>query len=125
MPGAEKGPALPRIELLNPAHDRSGFSSGVDALDRYLRTQAGQDARKTIAAPFLTLMPDGAVGGYYTLAATAVPALELPAETVRKLPKYPLLPATLLGRLAVDRRPTDTGAGMGALSAGRRPPAPS
>ena len=29
---------------------------------------------------------------------------ELPAETTRRLPRYPLVPATLLGRLAVDQR---------------------
>lgn len=30
--------------------------------------------------------------------------VELPERTTRKLPKYPLVPTTLLGRLAVDRR---------------------
>jgi GNAT superfamily N-acetyltransferase len=29
---------------------------------------------------------------------------ELPAQTTRTLPRYPVVPATLLGRLAVDRR---------------------
>lgn len=49
-------------------------------------------------------MPDGTLGGYYTLSATAVSLSDLPAETVRRLPRYPLIPAFLLGRLAVDRR---------------------
>ena len=57
-----------------------------------------------MAAPFVLVMPDGAIGGYYTLSATGVNVAELPAQITRKLPRYPLVPATLLGRLAVDRR---------------------
>jgi GNAT superfamily N-acetyltransferase len=36
---------------------------------------------------------------------------EFPADVARKLPKYPLVPATLLGRLAVDK--THQGRGYG------------
>jgi GNAT superfamily N-acetyltransferase len=57
-----------------------------------------------MAAPFVLVVPDGAVGGYYTLSATAVKLADLPDQTVRRLPRYPLVPATLLGRLAIDRR---------------------
>ena len=102
MPAA-LGEAL-RIEPLGSHHDRASFSSGVEPLDRYLRSQAGQDARKNMAAPFVLVLPDGALGGYYTLSATAVKLADLPDQTVRRLPRYPLVPATLLGRLAVDRR---------------------
>lgn len=66
--------------------------------------QAGQDARKNIAAPFVLVLPGGAIAGYYTLSSIAVAIGEWPAQTIRKLPRYPLIPATLLGRLAVDRR---------------------
>lgn len=57
-----------------------------------------------MAAPFVLVLPDGALGGYYTLSATAVKLADLPDQTARRLPRYPLVPATLLGRLAVDRR---------------------
>lgn len=57
-----------------------------------------------MAAPFVLVLPDGAIGGFYTLSATAVNVGELPSEVTRKLPRYPLVPATLLGRLAVDLR---------------------
>jgi GNAT superfamily N-acetyltransferase len=93
-----------RVEILGPQHDRSTFASGIEPLDRYFRTQAGQEARKNIAAPFVLVLADGSVGGYYTLSATAVKLTELPADVARRLPRYPLVPATLLGRLAVDRR---------------------
>ena len=44
------------------------------------------------------------IAGYYTLSSTSVQLAELPEQTLRKLPKYPRVPATLMGRLAVDRR---------------------
>jgi GNAT superfamily N-acetyltransferase len=104
------GDAL-RVEVLGAQHDRARFESGTEALDRYLRVQAGQDARKNMAAPFVLVLSDGTVGGYYTLSATSVSLAELPAQTTRKLPRYPIVPATLLGRLAVDRRHQGKGYG--------------
>ncbi|WP_292114573.1 GNAT family N-acetyltransferase [Mesorhizobium sp.] len=102
--------------MLGPQHDRNSFESGVEPLDRYLRLQAGQDARKNIAAPFVLVLPNGAIAGYYTLSSTAVDVNEWPTETVRKLPRYPLIPATLLGRLAVDRRQQGKGYGRHLLA---------
>lgn len=100
-----------RVEVLGPQHDRSAFDSGAEPLDRYFRLQAGQDARKNMAAPFVLVLPNGAIGGYYTLSATGVNLTDLPAPITRKLPRYPLVPATLLGRLAVDRRHQGKGYG--------------
>jgi GNAT superfamily N-acetyltransferase len=60
--------------------------------------------RKNMAAPFVLVLPNGAIGGYYTLSATALKLGELPDHVARRLPRYPLVPATLLGRLAADRR---------------------
>jgi GNAT superfamily N-acetyltransferase len=39
-----------------------------------------------------------------TLSSTAAKLAELPDDVTRPLPRYPLVPATLLGRLAVDKR---------------------
>lgn len=110
------GAAALRIEPLTPRHDRVGFTCGVKALDRYLHAQAGQDARKNVAAPFVLVLPDGAIAGYCTLSATAVNLGELPADIARKLPRYPLIPATLLGRLAVDQRHRGKGYGRHLLA---------
>ena len=93
----------PRIEALGRHHDRASFSSGVEALDTYIVRQASQDARRNLAAPFVLVAPDGKLAGYYTLSSTSVALADLPAATRRKLPRYPDVPATLLGRLAVDR----------------------
>ena len=75
--------------LSGPQHDRNSFDCGIEALDRYFRTQAGQDARKNVAAPFVLALPDGAVGGYYTLSATALKLTDFPAPTARRIPRYP------------------------------------
>lgn len=101
-----------RVETLGRQHDRSGFSCGVEPLDRYLREQAGQDARRRVAAPFVLCEgKSNAVLGYYTLSALSVDVGAWPEDVARKLPRYPVVPATLLGRLAVDGRLR--GKGMG------------
>lgn len=100
-----------RVETLGPHHERTSFASGDEPLDRYLCTQAGQDARKNRAAPFVLAAPDGSIAGYYTLSSKAVKLAELPEILTRKLPRYPLVPATLLGRLAVDIRHQGKGHG--------------
>ncbi len=100
-----------RVEILGAQHDRSSFASGAEPLDRYFRTQAGQDARKNMAATFVLVLDDGSIGGYYTLSSTGVKLQEFPPQTVKRLPRYPLAPATLLGRLAVDRRQQGRGYG--------------
>jgi hypothetical protein len=94
------------IEPLDKHHDRADFSCGEASLDRYLRSQAGQDARRHVAAPFVAVAAAGSprVLGYYTLSAFGIELAELPDETARKLPGYPVVPAALLGRLAVDQR---------------------
>jgi len=105
-------PADYRIEALNRQHERKDFSCGVEPLDRYLRQQAGQDARKRVAAPFVLCERNGnVVLGYYTLSAISVDVGVWPADVVSKLPMYPVVPATLLGRIAVDKRLR--GQGMG------------
>jgi len=73
--------------------------------------QASQDARKNMAAPFVLVLPDGTIAGYYTLSSTSLQLSELPEQTVRKLPRYPLVPATLLGRLTIGRRQQGKGYG--------------
>jgi len=92
------------VEPLGRQHDRTAFYCGADALDRYLKQQARQDADKRVAAPFVAVNPPNThVLGYYTLSASVVTLTDLPDELTRKLPRYPQLPVTLLGRLAVDQ----------------------
>jgi GNAT superfamily N-acetyltransferase len=94
----------PRIELLRAQHDRGGFVCGKESLDQYFQRQVTQDARRHLATPFVMMMPDGGIGGFYTLSSTALRLADLPEDVARRLPRYPLVPATLIGRLAIDRR---------------------
>ena len=93
-----------RIEALASHHDREGFSSGVDSLDRYLRTQASQDIRRKANGVFILVEPDkpSVVLGYYTLCATALAQGDVPAATRKHVPRYPLVSVTLGGRVAVS-----------------------
>jgi ribosomal protein S18 acetylase RimI-like enzyme len=100
------------IALLNEAHDRSAFTSGTEALDRYFQRQVSQDARRRVATCFVATAPDGKVAGYYTLASSSMILVDLPPESAKKLPRYPLVPAVRMGRLAVDQ--AFAGQGLGA-----------
>ena len=53
------------------------------------------------------------LGGYYTFSSTAIRLRDLPEEIARRLPRYPLVPATLISRLAIDRR--NQGQGWGSF----------
>lgn len=71
-------------------------------LDIYLRTQAGQDLRKRAAVPFVITEDGKTIAGYYTLSQFAVELSAVPQQVAKKLPKYPMVSVTLLGRLAVS-----------------------
>ena len=94
------------IEPLGKHHDRAAFSCGKQALDRYLKNLAGQDARRRVAAPFVLIPQEGSkiIIGYDTLSAFSIDLGDLPEQVAKKLPHYPMVRATLLGRLAVDER---------------------
>jgi ribosomal protein S18 acetylase RimI-like enzyme len=92
------------IQPLNSGHDRQAFECGVPPLDRYLRELATQDIKRRLGNCFVATEGDSpAVVAYYTLAASSVPLSALPESATKRLPHYPLLPATLIGRLAVAR----------------------
>ena len=86
------------VEALGPGHDRAGFSSDVDALDRYFREQVTQEVRRRTTACYVALDREkGKVAGYYTLAAGSFDVSCLPAAVRKKLPQHPL-PTVHLGR---------------------------
>src|SRR6266436_5838479 len=104
-----------KIEPLGSHHDRTEFACGVESLDRYFRAQAGQDVRRRANGVFVLVDPHepNKVLGYYTLCATALPQGDVPAAARKHIPRYPLVSATLIGRLAVSR--TRQGDGLGSL----------
>ncbi|MGH9604487.1 MAG: GNAT family N-acetyltransferase [Terracidiphilus sp.] len=85
-------------------HNRMSFSCGVPALDEYLWRQAAQDMEKRAAVVYVALSDDSSIVGFYTLSQHSVELLPLPEDVVRRLARYPVVSATLLGRLAVASR---------------------
>ncbi len=90
------------IQVLTSEQDKSSFSCGVEALDRYLKQQASQDIKRHLAQVFVVVSKETpqTIAGFYTLSATSMRAVSMPKELARKFPRYPL-PAALIGRLAV------------------------
>lgn len=99
------------VEPLARNHKREKFSCGSEPLDRYLKNQASQDARRGVAAVFVLVTPVNKVIGYYTLSAFSIELEKLPRAQIHKLPKYPIMPATLLGHLATDQNYRGLGLG--------------
>lgn len=93
-----------KISLLDSrTHVRSSFCCGENSLDTYIRKQASQDLKKRVSTVFVLIDdPEMNVLAYYTLSSYTVDVAALEESFAKRLPRYPALPATLLGRLAVD-----------------------
>lgn len=82
-------------------HDRLAFDCGVDALNRYIRQFANQDAKRGLTRIYV--LADGpTIVGFYSISAHSVLRDNLPDHI--KLGPYEEIPFLLLGRLAVDKR---------------------
>jgi GNAT superfamily N-acetyltransferase len=103
------------LEPLARQHDRAAFSCGVHSLDHYLKTQASQDMRRKANAVFVMVGAKAPtrIVGYFTLCAHTLSQDEVPEAARKHIPRYPLVSATLIGRLAVDKN--DQGRGVGAM----------
>src|SRR3990167_500704 len=92
-----------RIEQLSKKHNKSLFFCGSQALDHYLKTQANQDIKKDVSITYvLTQQNTEHISGFYTISSIGIFPGDLPDELAKKLPRYPVLPGILLGRLAVN-----------------------
>jgi predicted GNAT family N-acyltransferase len=103
-----------RVMALPAGLDRNQFNSGSAPLDDYFRAQVGQDIRRRVTGCFVALTAADQIAGYYTLASASVPLTDLPDQLRRKLPRYPSVPASRMGRRAVASRFRGQGLG-GAL----------
>lgn len=102
------------IEPLAKHHDLNSFQCENKQLDRYLKRTASQDRTRNIAIPYVIIDRESSrTIGYYTLSMTSIDLGELPNAIAKKLPKYPLIGVTLIGRLAVDKN--SRGMGWGKL----------
>jgi GNAT superfamily N-acetyltransferase len=99
---------------LSPFHKKKDFNCGTELLDNYLHRQANQDVKRNLSACFILADAENNVKGYYTLSNAGIQRDLLPEKLINKLPEsYNYLPATLLGRLAVDK--SFVGLGIGKL----------
>jgi ribosomal protein S18 acetylase RimI-like enzyme len=101
-----------RIEQLSQAHDRSSFTCGNERIDKYFRETVSQDIKRRYATCFVAIeIKTGRVAGFYTLSSNNVALTDVPAELAKKLPRYPGVPAALIGWMGrhVDFR----GSGLG------------
>ncbi len=91
-----------RVEELTKAHNRKSFICGSKPLDQYFKTQVSQDIRRRFGKCFVAVdTEDNQIAGFYTLSATNITFSDLPEKFIKGLPRYPVVPAVLIGRLAV------------------------
>lgn len=100
------------IEPLTKAHDRSGFACGNDRIDHYFQKTVSQDIKRNYATCFVARdLESDRLAGFYTLSSSNVPLTDVPDALAKKLPRYPTVPAVLIGWLA--RHQDFAGLGLG------------
>ncbi len=101
-------PASP--EPLGADHELKPFDCADEALNAYLKRYAMANQLAGAARTYVAHRARVVIG-YYSLAACSVETPQAPARVAKGLARHPI-PATLLARLAVDRR--EQGQGIGA-----------
>lgn len=100
------------VEPLAKAHSRSAFTCGNERIDSYFRETVSQDVKRKYAACFVARdIATDRVAGFYTLSSSNVPLNEVPESLAKKLPRYPTVPAVLVGWLG--RHSDYAGQGLG------------
>ena len=103
------------LSRLRPEHVRAQFDSGVPPLNEFLRQFARQNDAKGISRTYVATRPgELEVLGYVTIRAGEVACADLPPDTQRGLPRYPV-PVLHVARLAVDQRARGIGLGEALL----------
>lgn len=93
-----------KIDLWTPEHDATDFSSGMASIDKYIKSQVQRDVSSRASLVFVHTEPENKIiRAYYSLSAIGLVFAELPEKVQKKLPRYPQVGATLLGRLGVDQ----------------------
>lgn len=105
-------PQLSAPEPLAEHHDRSGFSSGEEELDDWLKRRALANQMSGASRTYVVTV-DNRVIAYYAIAVGSVMAAEAPGRVRRNMPDP--IPVMVLGRLAVDRAWQGNGLGAAML----------
>ena len=99
--------------LLTGTHDLSGFRSGNDTLDEWLRRRAHANQASGASRTYVVADVAKVVVGYYCLASGALDLIQAPGSIRRNMPDP--IPMIVLGRLAVDHRWQGKGLGVALL----------
>lgn len=82
-------------------HDRSKFDCGIHELDKYLKERANADSKNFISKTYVFTEPnDPHILGFYTISNASLSQASLQAGNH---PRYPELPACIIGRLAIHK----------------------
>jgi GNAT superfamily N-acetyltransferase len=105
-----------QFQPLQDNHDTEGFTSGVDALDQWLKRIARQHISKGVSRTFVAVdlaqtATPAPILGYYSLTVAEIDTDKLPKDVAKKLPRR--VPLVLIGRLATSL--AARGQGVGAL----------
>lgn len=104
------------IEALAKAHQRKTFSCGVERIDRYFRETVTQDIKRRYATCFVARdLATDQIAGFYTLSSSNVPLTAVPEPLASRLPRYPSVPAVLIGWLGRDQSYAGLGLGEALL----------
>ncbi len=100
--------------VIDENHDLAAFTSGEPSLDDWLRNRALANLRLGASRAYV-VCPAGSkrVLGYYALAMGGVLNQDVAGSMRRNMP--PVIPAVILGRLAVDLSARGNGLGAGLL----------
>jgi GNAT superfamily N-acetyltransferase len=104
---------LSPVEKLSKAHDPAAFDCGTESLNAWLKRYALVNQQGDAAQTYV-VHRDGAVAGYYALAAGSVRPEEATGRIAKGLAKHPIS-VILLARLAVDKREQGKGLGKALL----------
>lgn len=94
------------VVLLNDrVHKREDFECRDEALNDFLKRRANQEHKKNISDTYVLANSSNPqiILGYFTLSNNSVSFNNLPDEYRKRLPSYPSIGTTLLGRMARDR----------------------
>ena len=83
----------------------------MPSLDNWFHQRAGQDEKRNVARVFVAIDDQLGVVGFYSLSTFTLTINDLPADHAKRLPRYDLIPAALIGRLARDKRTRGQGVG--------------
>lgn len=87
---------------IDKKYQKDSFNCGYAVLNDYLKKYARQNHNKGIAKTFVAISTSGRlIDGYYTVNSSVIEYESMPDSFKRGIPAY-LLPAVLIGKLAVD-----------------------